>query len=281
MRAMPWLVFLTLSACSRPGEENLGLSGKPASYAIDVAQLSRPGELLRALAMPGREIDKRLGARRLDASSTLKVETAGKPAETLEETYRLDTDGRGGLKLVHDNSRSYGVEAVVAGGDLYVRPRYGKMVRRKPDGDEVDRLRASVEGVAGDYLELVERWLQVREEGRTQVAGRAAVRLKLSAGASPTPLAPSTDPSRKWRETVTVRFIDGEILLDVGSGALVGARLETSYTFERDGKPFTTTLSFKETTLPAEPIVTPTDAVAAPHRPRPMLDRQELLEGLK
>ena len=78
-----------------------------------------------------------------------------------------------------------------------------------------------------------------------------------------------------------MRFIDGEVLLDTASGALVGARLETAYTFERDGKPFNTTLSFKETTLPAEAIVAPTDAVVAPHRPRPMLDRQELLEGLK
>ncbi len=285
MRSSFVLFALIAGGCSHPGDENLGLSTRVASYAIDVAQLTRPAELERAVSLPGREVDKKLGAHRLEATSTLKIEPPGKPAETLEESYRLDSDGKGALHLVHENTRGGGTEAVVTGGELYVKARFGKFVRRRPEGDELDRLRATVEGVAGDYLQVLERWLQVKEEGHLQVAGRAGVRLKLSATASPASGPRESDPGKAWRDSVAVRYVDGELILDAASGALLAARLEASYTFEREGVkgPFSVTVSYKQTAAASEADAfgAPAEAVASPHRVRPMLDRQELLEGLK
>jgi hypothetical protein len=276
------VIFALLAGCSHPGDENLGISTRATSYAIDVGQLTKPEELLRAVGLPGREVDKRIGAHRLEASSALKIEAPGRAVETLDETWLLDSDGKGALRVVHENNRGGGNEAVVTAGELYVRPRYGRFVRRRPEGDEVDRLRAQTEGVAADYLGLVERWLQVREDGHIQVAGRPGLKLKLSATASPAPGPKETDPGRRWRESVAVRYVDGDVVLDAASGALLAARLEASYTFEREGVkgPFAVTLSYKQTGAAPEAIAAPADAVSSPHRTRPMLDRQELLEGL-
>src|SRR5687767_6327865 len=158
MRAVPAsvAVLCLVAGCSRGTDENLGMGSKPQPAAVDVAKLTQPTELLRVLALPGSELDRRLGARHVEASSSVKLEPPGKPAETLDETFKLDSDGAGALHLTHDNSRQMGIEAVVHGGELYVRPRYGKFIKRRPEGDELDRLRATVEAVVGDDLALLE-----------------------------------------------------------------------------------------------------------------------------
>jgi hypothetical protein len=275
-------LLCVLAGCSRPGEENLGLQQKAAA-AIDPAQLAQPAQLERALELAGPARDAQLGAHRFEASGTLKVEPPGKPAETLGETWKLDSDGKGALHLTHENDRKGGMEAIVAGGMLFVRPRFGKFTARKPEPDEVERLRSAFEGQAADELEPVLHALSVREEARTTVAARPAVKLKLSALPSPPSPPKEKDPTRKWRESVQVRYIDGELALDAASGALLSARLSIAYTFEREGVkgPFTTTLSYNASTTALEPIAAPGDFVMAPHRTRPMLDRGELLEGLK
>ena len=85
------------------------------------------------------------------------------------------------MHLAHDNSRGNGFEAVALGDDLYVKPRYGKFVRRKIEGDELERLRATAETAAASDLRLVQRFVQVREAGTATVAGHAGVKLTLSA----------------------------------------------------------------------------------------------------
>jgi hypothetical protein len=267
--------------CSRGGDENLGMKG-PARRAVDLTHLTRPAELVAAIGQPGRELDALIGPHRLEASSQLKIELPSGPAETLDEGYLLDTDGRGNLHLSHDNDRSGGMEAILAGGELYVRPRWGRFLRRRPEGDEIDALRRGVEGVAADYLALLEPWLQVRDSGRLQVGGRAALKLALSAIAEPTHVPEEPDPARAWRSTIKVRYIDGELLVDQASGALLQARLSAAYSFERSGEkgPLTATLTLRQSVSAAGTIAAPTDAVRATRRPRPMLDRDELLKGL-
>jgi hypothetical protein len=182
---------------------------------------------------------------------------------------------------VHDNDTD-GMEASLVGGTLYVRPRYGKFAARRPEGDEVERLRHLVEGVAAGYLGLLERWLEVRETGRAEVAGHAAIRLALAARASPTGASLPSEPGKRWREGVRVRHLDGELVLDAASGALLQGTLEATYELERSDLPgpLAVSLSFRQSTSAAQPIVAPPDAVPSPRRPRPLLDRQALLDGL-
>jgi hypothetical protein len=276
-----WLLLL-IAGCSRTGQENFGIAGTRPAPPIDVQNLARPAEVVRALAMPGAELDRYLGARHFEATSSIKIEPAGQPVQQLDETYRLDSDGRGALHLLHDNAHAQGMEAVLVGGELYVRPRYGKFIHRKPEGDEVERLRALVEGVAGDYVTMLERWLSVSEAGRTEVSGRPAVRLKLTAAPTAASAPAEVEKGKKWRDTVQVRYIDGELTLDAKSGAPLAARLAASYSFVRPGSssPVAITLSYKQTSGPAAPIAAPDDAVPMPKRPRPLLDRQTLLDGL-
>jgi hypothetical protein len=270
------LALVPLTACAKGGGEDLGLRGR---RAVQLAQLGRPDELVRALGMPGRELDRRLGAHRMTASSTVTVQAPGRAADQLEDSYRLDSDGAGALHLVRDSSRASGLEAVVVGGEAFVRPRYGRFVRRRPEGDELDRMRALVEGVGAGYLGLVERWLTVSDAGRGEVAGRAALRLKLGRASAPAPAAAESQPARRWRDTIQVRSLEGELALDAASGAPLSIDVRLEYGFERDGQPIAVTLAYRQETGAAEAIRAPVDAAVA-RRSRPMLDRQALLDGL-
>ncbi|HEY1587869.1 MAG TPA: hypothetical protein VGH63_19350, partial [Polyangia bacterium] len=227
--------LLLLCACGNHGDENLGLShGQGAT--IDVARLGQPDELVRALSLAGRELDGKLGAHRMQATESLKLELGDRQAVTLDETFLVQADGRGAVHLTHDNSRGNGFEALAMGDDLFVRPRYGKFVRRKVEGDELERLRAATETAAASDLRLLLRFVQTRESGTATVAGRAGVKVSLSARATPDVATAERDPGRKWRETVSVRYIDGDAVLDAKTGAPLAVRLDAQYTFVRDGK---------------------------------------------
>jgi hypothetical protein len=273
--------LLLLCACGgHHGDENLGLSnGKTAS--VDVAKLTQPDELVRALSLSGRELDARIGAHKMDANESIKLELPDRQTVALEETFAVQADGRGGVHVVHDNSRDNGFEATALGDDLYVKPRYGKFVRRKVEGDELERLRATAETAGASDLRLIERFVQVREAGAASVAGHAGVKLTLSARSSPDAPATEVEAGRKWRETLKVRYIDGDVVLDAKTGAPLSVRIEAQYAFVREGKPMQATLSYKQTTASESFVIAAPNDWTALSRPRPMLDRQELLEGLK
>src|SRR5689334_20621391 len=126
MRA--WIpLLLLLLGCRGSSQENLGLSR--GGTAVDVSKLTRPDELARALALSGSELDGRLGAHRMDASATLKLELPSHETQQLDDTWVAQSDGRGDVHLVHDNSRGNGFEAIAIAKQLYVKPRYGRFVR--------------------------------------------------------------------------------------------------------------------------------------------------------
>jgi hypothetical protein len=259
-------------ACSRGATEgSLGLAEH--TVTVDVSRLDTPEELLHALQLPGAALDKNLGAHGVEAKSSLKTE----PGEQLDETYRLDSDGKGAVHLTHNNARD-GVEAVIAGGVVYVKPRYGHWTRRRPERGDIERLRDNVEGVAAAYVELLSRWLVVKQVARTD----HTVRLALSARSSPESAPAETLPYKKWRDTVKVDHLDGEWTLDAASGAPIAGKLEASWSFERSDLkgPTMVTLKWEQHAATPEPIVAPADAVE-PRRPRPQLDRDQLLDGLK
>ena len=272
--------LLLLCACGgHHGDENLGLSN--AKTAVDVAKLTQPEELVRALSLSGRELDAKIGAHKMDATESIKLELPDHTTAALDETFAVQADGKGGVHVSHDNSRDNGFEATALGDDLYVKPRYGKFVRRKVEGDELERLRATAETAAASDLKLLERFVQVREAGTATVAGHGGVKLTLAARSSPDAPATESEPGRKWRETLKVRYVDGDVVLDSKSGAPLSVRIEAQYSFLRDGKPVAATLSYKQTTASENFVIAAPSDWATLSRPRPMLDRQQLLEGLK
>jgi hypothetical protein len=286
---MRWLVLIIIlvgavglagAGCRRGGQENLGLSGAGATV-VDVTKLANVDELLRALALSGHELDERLGAHHMGATSKLQLEQAGRERQTLEDTFAVDADGKGAVHLLHDNSRGDGFEAIAVADQLYVKPRYGRYVRTTIESDELSRLRVTAETSAASYLRLLRRWVQVSEAGTQSVAGHAGIKLHLTARVAPEAAPAETEAGRKWRATVQARYVDGDVVLDQKTGAPLSVRLEAAYGFERDGKPLAATLQYNQTTAPAaEAIAAPAD-FAVLGRARPLLDRQQLLEGLK
>ncbi|HEX4459096.1 MAG TPA: hypothetical protein VIA18_14060 [Polyangia bacterium] len=286
------LPLLFVIGCHSSGQENLGLSGQTTT--IDVSKLAQPEELVRALSLSGNDLDARLGAHKMDAASTLKLEsparepttpghepTTGREPTTLDETFAVEADGAGGVHLVHDNSRGNGFEAVATGGQLYTKPRYGRFVRRRVEGDNLARLRVAAETPAAAYVRLLAPWLQIHEAGAVVVAGHAGVKLTLSARTSPSSVPNETEPGKQWRRTLQVRYIDGDIVLDAKTGAPLQVRLEAAYGFTRDGKPVQAALSFKQSTTSATSAIAPPADFAELGRARPIVDKQQLLEGLK
>jgi hypothetical protein len=277
MRA--WVPLLLLLGCRGSGEENLGLSRGGA--AVDVGKLTRPDELARALGLSGADLDARLGAHRMDASATMKLELPTHETQTLDDTWTAKSDARGDVHLVHDNSRGNGFEAIAVGKQLYVKPRYGRFVRTTVESDELTRLRLATETNAAAYVRLLIPFMQIREAGAVQVAGHAGLKLKLSAKPSPDSPERQSEPGRKWRETVSARYIDGDVILDAKTGAPLQVRLDANYRFMRDGQPLTATVTYQQSmSSEAGTIAAPADFVTL-GRSRPLVDRQQLLEGLK
>lgn len=276
-RALP-IVLLLLPACHRQGDENLGLTERNKA-TVDVGRLTEPEELVRALSLHGRDLDERLGAHRMDATQALTLQLPD-GQRTLAETFAVQSDGHGTVRVVHDNDR-YGFEAFAQAGQMWVKPRYGKFVREKLEGDALARLRLTAETAAASDLRLLARFVQVREAGTAQVAGHAGVKLALAARSTPAPARPEREPGKKWRETLRVSYIDGNVVVDAKSGAPLAVQLEAAYTFSRDGKPIAATLKYKQTTAADPGALAPPTDYAELGRARPMLDRQTLLEGLQ
>jgi hypothetical protein len=278
MRAWVPLLML-LVACRGSGDENLGLTRGGA--AVDVTKLTRPDELARALSLSGPDLDARLGAHRMDAAATLKLELPSHETQTLDDTWVAQSDAHGAVHLVHDNSRGNGFEAVALGKQLYVKPRYGRFVKSAIESDELSRLRTATETNAAAYVRLLTPFVQIREAGQVQVAGHAGLKLKLSAKPSPDTPERQTEPGKKWRETVSAKYIDGDVVLDAKTGAPLQVRLDANYSFVRDGQPLQATVTYQQSmTGEAGEIAAPPD-YATLGRSRPLLDRQQLLEGLK
>jgi hypothetical protein len=220
-----------------------------------------------------------LGARMVSAERHTVVKKRDATVEDLAETLRLEADGKSGLRVLHDigGPKGDGMEAFLVGGELFVRPRFQTFVRRKPEQGEVARLRQLVEGVVAADVELLQPGIDAATA--TTRLGRPCQLVKLKPSSAKRPA--EHDATRRWREQVTVESLAGELIFDDATRALVEAKLDAVYHYPiADGVLQQITVHHAETTTAGATIAAPESAVASPERPRPMLDRQTLLEGL-
>ncbi len=220
-----------------------------------------------------------LGAHVLSGERRTEVKRRDTTVEDIAESFRLESDARGGLRVVHDlgGPKGDGMEAFVVGGELFVRPRFQTFVRRRPEQGEVERLRQLVEGVIAADVEL----LQPIVDGATATTrlGRPCQRVLLKGSTGKH--AAECDAARRWREQVTVESLAGELVFDEATRALVEAKLDAVYHYPvAENVLQQVTVHHAETTAAGATIAAPPNAVATPERPRPMLDRQTLLDGL-
>lgn len=279
----------SLVACHRDLDERLGLAAESGRHEFDAASLAKDTGLERAVSQPSRYVREKLGSYRLEQHASLTL-SAGEASDRLDESWLLELDGRGNSHERHDNSHDYGFERYAVDGSVYVRPRYGTLVRRAPEGDEIERSRDEQQGVTASWLEALGRFAERRDEGAVRVQGREARRVRLSLAARPAALeqAPGGDAARTWRQTMKVSRLAGVIDVDAATGAPLHVELDADYVAERgDGDqrlpPVSVRLAFRgdlDEVGAVSTIAAPEDSEPAPARPRPLVERDQLLDGL-
>jgi hypothetical protein len=276
LRFLGTTLLLGAAACARAETTT---PAAPAPEVVDVGRAARDvGELQRAV---GRRVP---GAHRIAGASHVVVSAEGKPLESLDEQTLVERDARGVLHAVYTNSRDQGRELFAAGDTVWVRPRYGKFHRRPPaEPGEAERVASEVGGVFAAHLELVAAGIALRDAGAATAAGRPARRIVLGRGGGARPRAAQAGP-RAWRDSVSVEALEGEVLLDDATGALLLGRLAARASFVRDGRQLEMTLSSTHE-LQAVGDVTvlpPPDEHSSPTptRSSEFEDREWLLSGL-
>lgn len=302
-----------LSRLTRPHGLLHLLQGPPAGAAVLGA-----GWLLRLLPAQGTPTQPAAhGGQALRLTATTRYEVTPSAQEepdavpvklTEESEIQADADPAGGLRIVHNNDHGYGVEALQIKEWLYLKTRYLPFVRRRPEDDEIPRLLAAAEG-SDALLELLSPHLEVAVDASAEEKD-SAIPLTLRLRGEAVPLPPGVGPqrgslgsargrsdheaSRRWRTATTVESLSGKAVFDPQKRALLSLQLSAAFTAPRpltgDGRKTSPVqvrvehrmnLALGAATDKGSSLVTaPPEWLEPPTRPRPMLDRQELLDGL-
>ncbi|HEY3359865.1 MAG TPA: hypothetical protein VGQ83_41830 [Polyangia bacterium] len=284
---MRWPLLLSIAVAALGG--GCGSGGAPAAPAAagaaPPAWLARgtlgPAEVSAALGAPHAELWRRLGPHRFEAKTKVRVSVPGQPADELEDEYLLEAGAGGRFHARHQNSRDQGFEHYVLDRDLYVRPRYGRFVRRRADEGEADRVRENAFGAVGALGDLVGRFAAGRSEGPVTAGGRPAVRVRLALAPTPRPLAAAPEGARAWRATVAVQALAGTLDLDAASGLPLAANVTATFTFRQGDREVTAQLEHASAVATGVdlPLAAP-DHLTEPARRRYHVEQQQLLEGL-
>lgn len=326
------LIGLGLGLGSQVGCRRHESLSEPASReqlptAIDEKALSRTDILLQLARIPHAEVTTRLGPHRLESHTRWTITPLGPPrpegsppdvtpgfrdgnparpfegaaafenaAATLDETRFIEVDAGGRLQLSTQNDHGYGVEAVAAQDALYLRMRHAPYIRHRPEGDELERLRALAYEPGTAILEAVAPFVYLSTPSETTRLGRPAWQVSLSRQ------QPSSKPEvpanlglgKTWRGTVEVEALDGYAVVDRQRGTLLELKLQVRFTTPRGKAPPGTAPAEAERVQVAAQhefaavalgkdvvnIQLPAEWSEPPARSRPTLDKQELLNGL-
>ncbi len=279
--------LLLCAGCRHEADERLGLDEKKSQHEFDPTALASGAELEKAVGLTSAEAAKKLGAHKLVQSAKLQL-AVGEAKDALDETWTMEVDARGNAHLNHENSHDTGFETWFLDGQAYVRPRYGRFVRRLAEGDEIERARDEQQGVFASWLAVLGRWAARKDGGAVTHLGRPAHKIVLSLDGSPSRLR-DKDPNHQWRKQMMVSALSGEVIVDDASGAPLHAVLDASYTAPRGTMEATkpgevaVTLSYRADVQDLGAVAQlqpPADFVPALVRPRPLVDKQVLLDGL-
>ena len=205
-----------------------------------------------------------------------------KEGETLllsfDEEFALDVDARGAFAVHTMNSAGYGRDAVFDGHLLWLRPHTGKYHRRAPvSDDEPDGLVDDTFAAFGAAMDLIGGSAKVDDRGVATFATRPARTVGLSRDE-----AGKREPSKTWRDTISVQTLVGEATLDQATGTLLYGTLHTTLTFLRDGRAFAMHLSVAHTVsdIGAEVAITPPSGEESQDTPTRSKEREDLAELL-
>jgi hypothetical protein len=226
---------------------------------------------------------ERLGPLRLATAVEVTAEAGSGASETLAEQVGVEMARGGAYHAELLNSHDRGLEAFSIQGQLYVRLRYGELLRRRPQGDEAARLLETMHSRLFAPLELLGRFLRCVPAGDQELAGRPVRRFRLELATPPSPAVGEEGVAqRRWRQELHVTAASGELLVDARSFVLLRLKLAAAYQAPRSGQMISSRLQLNHQIEPLaeDPVLQPPPAVALDPRPRPALELRELLEGL-
>src|SRR6185295_10493820 len=140
--------------------------------------------------------------------------------------------------LESQNDHGYGVEALLHRDLLYLRMRYAPFIRHRPEGDELERLRALGYEPGAALLEAVAPFVFLSTPSETTRLGRPAWQVQLSRQqAANDKHPPSLPPGKAWRGEVAVETLDGYAVVDRQRGTLLELRLAVRFSAARGKAP--------------------------------------------
>jgi hypothetical protein len=265
-------VVVVAGGCKRGGKDQ---GTVPAQKVTVLADALRPDAFAAAL--------KRIGGAHFHATAHFAAGAAGAAPNAVTTTTDVWVDRSGNYRVREQNDRDGGREVVLHGRELAIALRYGKMIRRVAEEPEPSRLLEEALGAPFAVFDLVARQARVARAGSELVGGTHATAFELrpsdGAGAGK---APSSEGLRKWRDKASIDALQGRILVDDATGALLRCDLTAKFTTAGDGKPIEgnvevhTVLTDVASTAPIERP--PAENLAM--RQRTVPEQKELLRGL-
>jgi hypothetical protein len=265
-----------------------GGGGAGSGRLASLEEVLRPAPL--AVAM------RKLGGAHFHATTRMGVTAGGRPAAGTESSGGVTTttdawlDRTGNYRIVESNDQDGGREVVLAGRDLYVALRYGKMIRRVAEQPEPDRLLQEALGGPWAAWEIAAPFAVVEAAGTQLIGGVKATGYRVTRSDRAVATAPTTgaeaEGARQWRATLAVQKLDGRIWVDDATGALLASELAVAFTGKRGEQPGAQPIEGKIDVRSTVDGVASTPPVVKPAaeelalRQRIVPEQKELLGGL-
>jgi hypothetical protein len=265
-------VVVVAGGCKRGGKDQ---GTVPAQKVTVLADALRPDAFAAAL--------KRIGGAHFHASARFAAGPAGAAPNVVTTTTDVWVDRSGNYRFREQNDRDGGREVVLHGRELAVALRYGKMIRRVAEEPEPSRLLEEALGAPFAVFDLVARGARVARAGTELVGGAHATVFELRPGdGGSAGKARASEGLRKWRDKASIDALQGRILVDDATGALLRCDLTAKFAAAGDAKPIEgnvevhTVLTDVASTAPIERP--PAEDLAM--RQRTVPEQKELLRGL-
>jgi len=247
----------------------------PAQKVTVLADALRPDAFAAAL--------KRIGGAHFHATSRFSAGASGAAPNAVTTTTDVWFDRSGNYRFREQNDRDGGREVILYGRELAVALRYGKMIRRVAEEPEPSRLLEEALGAPFAVFDLVAPGARVARAGTELVGGAHASVFELRPGdGAASRKAPALEGLRKWRNKAAIDELQGRIVVDDATGALVRCDLTAKFTTPGDGKPIQGTVDVHSvlTDVAATAPIEKPGAEDLAMRQRTLPEQKELLRGL-
>jgi hypothetical protein len=258
-------ILLAASGCSRS-------AAPEARHTATLTEALRPAFFAEAL--------RRAGGGHYHGTARFAAGLAT-PDDGVTTTTDVWVDRARNFRVSETNDRDGGREVVLAGRQLFVALRYGKMIRRAAEEPEPTKLLEEAVGAPWAAWEIAAPWAAI--ESAASNTGVTEYRLARAAVRTEDPAARESQKGlRAWRADAVVDRLSGRAVVDDATGALKELELSAAFTAKRDGRDLKGTIDVKGalTDAGATAAVAPPEAEDLALRQRVVPEQRELLGGL-